>query len=70
MKLREGYVFTLVCDSVQWEGSLCRGVSVWKSLSMKVSVQGSLFRGSLCREGLCAGGLCAGGLCQGDIPIW
>ena len=78
-KLRQGNVFTPVCDSVH------RGVSVQGdlfskegSLSKGVSVQGALCPGGLCLGGgglsrgvsvwgiSVQGGLCQGGLCQGD----
>ena len=39
-KLREGNVFTPVCDSVH-RGSLAKGVSVWED-----SVQGGLCQGN------------------------
>ena len=51
-KLREGNVFTRVCDSIHREGGLCPGGSLSsESLSREVSVQG----------GLCLGGSLLGG---------
>ena len=62
-KLRQGNVFTSVCDSVHrgvfiiQEGSLSRGVSVQGG-------QGSLSEGGLCPRGLCTRGVpVQGGLC-------
>ena len=51
--MRQGNVFTPVCDSVQGGGSLSRGVLSRGSLS-----------GGLCLGGLCLGGLCRGGGCS------
>ena len=54
-KLREGNVFTRVCDSVHMEGGLCPGGSLSsESLSREVSVQG---------------GLCLGGSLLGRPPL-
>ena len=57
-KLRQGNVFTPVCDSVHWN-----------SLSQhapQVTWPGGLCPGrSLSRDGLCPGGPCLGGLCAG-----
>ena len=66
-KLREGNVFTAVCDSVHGGGgSLSKEASLSKGgLCPRVSVWGSLTRGSLSREGLCPGYLCRGSSLSG-----
>ena len=45
-------------------GFLSRGVSVWGSLSRRVSVQGGF-----CLGGLCVGGLCLEGVSVRETPI-
>ena len=61
-KLRQGNVFTSVCQEFCPQGGLCPsmyhrshdwGLSVWG--------EGSLFGGGLCLEGLCVWGICPGG---------
>ena len=47
-KLREGNVFTPVCDSVHRGG-----VSVWGGLCREGSLSGGLYPGGLCLGGLC-----------------
>ena len=62
MKLRQGNIFTPVCDSVH------RGVSVPGSLSQGglCPGPGGSLSGGLCPGGLCPGGsLSRGGLCPG-----
>ena len=67
-KLRQGNVFTPVCDSVHrgrvsvQGGLFPGGVSVQEG----VSVQGDLCLGGLC---LCPGGLCLEGLCPGGLIL-
>ena len=72
-KLRQGNVFTPVCDSVHREGGLCLGglcpgpgwISVWGgALSRQGSVGGVSVQEGLCPEGVSV----QGGLCQGDPP--
>ena len=67
-KLRQGNVFTHVCDSVHrgvsvsacTTGHMIR-VSVWGSLSMGFCPGWSLSMGVSIQGGLCPGGLCSGG---------
>ena len=69
-KLREGYVFTDVCDSVHREvsvpacttGHMTGRVSVWGGLCLR----GSLSRGLSVRGSL-SGGSLSGGLCPGAV---
>ena len=83
MKLREGYVFTDVCDSVHGglcpsmhhrshgQGGLCLGGSLSRgSLSRRVSVQGSLSKVVSVQGVLCPEGVCPGGSLLGRPPIW
>ena len=58
-KLREGNIFTPVCDCVHGGG----GFSVHRICQGSLS-RGGLFLGVLCPQGL-PGGLCPGGLCPG-----
>ena len=71
-KLREGNVFTPVCDSVHRGGSLSGGMSVPGVLCPEGSRSvggGSLSVGeSLSMGGFCPGELYPGSLCQGDPP--
>ena len=79
MKLWQGNVFTLVCDSVH-RGGLCPsihhrshdqgGLCPEGSLSRGISVQGDFCLGGLCPGGLCRGGLCLGDLCpEGSLSM-
>ena len=80
-RLREGNVFTPVCDSVHWEGGLCiegisvQVVSVWGSrskgsLCLGVSVQGqSLSRRSRSKGSLCLGVSVQGVSVQGGFSV-
>ena len=54
-KLRQGNVFTLVCDSVHREGGLCLGVSV--QVQGDLCLGGALYGGVSVQEGLCPEGV-------------
>ena len=64
-KLREGNVFTPVCDSVHRGGSLSRGVSVKGGLCPGFSVKGGPCPGFSVKGGPCPGFSVKGGLCPG-----
>ena len=70
-KLREGNVFTPVCDSVH-RGVSVQGVSLSRGVSLQwgVSVcRGSLSGGEFLSRGLCPGGFCPRGLSPEGVSV-
>ena len=69
MKLRQGNVFTSVCQSVHRRGGLCPSMH-HRSHVWGVSVWGSLSRVGLCPGVLCLGGSLSRGVSVQGLSVW